>query len=168
MQLNVQSLPVWQHQNNPNIVNSHIFSTSDLTQGPLKIILNNTVKKMTLIFYESWDMTTELQDLICTINIQTICMNRKHEQTELGARKMHVFYLSRPQISRSLKYGCRLHTYCQPRENKKCTKYNSVTILLRCIFESRSRCRPMYYVYTARCIILPFSTCLTVYYNYDY
>ena len=112
-------------------------------------ILNNTVTKATFIFYESC-MTTEFLDLICTINIKTICMKRKHEQTELGARKVHVFYLNRPQI-RSVKYGCRLHTYCEPSANKKCTKYNSVTILLRCIFESRSRCRPLY-VYTARCI----------------
>ena len=75
-------------------------------------------------------MTTELLDLICTINIQTIFMNRKHEQTELGARKVHVFYLNRPQSIRSKKYGCRLHTYCEPSANKKCTKYNSVTIFI--------------------------------------
>ena len=84
-------------------------------------------------------MTTELLDLICTINISkqyawtgnTSKLNTEHETC--------FFSIWTDHIIRSVKYGCRLHTYCEPRANKKCTKYNSVTIL----FESRSRCRPL-------------------------
>ena len=85
-------------------------------------------------------MTSELLDRICIINIQKICMNSKHEETELGARNVHVFYLNRSVLAKNMAVVCTL--IANPvYANKKCTGYNSLTILLRCIY---SRCKPLY------------------------
>ena len=53
-------------------------------------------------------MASELLDLICIINIQTICMNSKHEQTELGARNVHVFHLNRSVLPKNMTVVCTL------------------------------------------------------------
>ena len=45
---------------------------------------------------------------------------------------------------------------------KKCTEYNSLTILLRFIY---SKCKPLYVNWS---MYMPLSGCLAVYYNYDY
>ena len=85
-------------------------------------------------------MTSELLDLICIINIQTICMNNKHEQTELGVSNVHVSYLNRSVLPKNMAVVCTL--IANPvYANKKGTEYNRLTILLRCIY---SRCKPLY------------------------
>ena len=69
-------------------------------------------------------MTAELLDLICTINIQTIGMDKKHEQTAWTRSKKRVFYLNISYTGMySVKCGCRLHSYCEPSANKERTEY---------------------------------------------
>ena len=107
-------------------------------------------------------MTSELLDLIWIINIQTICMNSKHEQTELGARNVHVFYLNRSVLAKNMAVVCTLIAN-SVHANNKCIEYNSLTVLLRCIY---SRCKPLYV--NCSMYIMPLPGWLAVYYIYDY
>ncbi len=138
------------------LVNLHIFITSYLAHGPLKY--SKITWKNYVIFYEPWNMTSELLDLICIINIQKICMNSKHEQTELGARNVHVFYLNKSVLTKNMAVVCIL--IVNPVYANKNALNNHF------IYFIYSRWKPLYVNWSM--YIMPLSGCLAVYYNYDY
>ena len=139
------------------LVNPYIFITSYLAQRPLKYSKIPWRKLRKCLRTMIYDIRTSGSHLIYKQYAWTANTSKLNSEQETS---MSSIWTDQYQRKIWLSSAHLLRTRCM--RTKKCTAYNSLTILLRFIY---SKCKPLYVNWS---MYMPLSGCLAVYYNYDY